>query len=89
MRKSLAFSLGYFSFLFLLSARAWSVGATENETLKIEKADTLYDLAGDNWRFIAGDNPAYAEAPFDDSAWKKLNINNEWCLQGVDYDGVA
>ena len=89
MRKSLAFSLGYFSFLFLLSARAWSVGATENETLKIEKADTLYDLAGDNWRFIAGDNPAYAEAAFDDSAWKKLNINNEWRLQGVDYDGVA
>ncbi len=32
------------------------------------------DLSGNNWRFHEGDNPAYAQPGFDDSAWRQVPL---------------
>ena len=42
------------------------------------------------WKFIKGDNPAYAQPGFDDASWKTIAIDKIWESQGYDpYDGYA
>jgi hypothetical protein len=42
------------------------------------------------WKFIAGDNPAYLQPGFDDSAWVSLKVDQVWEEQGYEkLDGYA
>ncbi|MBN1940105.1 MAG: putative Ig domain-containing protein, partial [Candidatus Aminicenantes bacterium] len=42
------------------------------------------------WKFIKGDNPAYADPGFDDSGWSPILVDRIWEAQGNDpYDGYA
>ncbi|MDE3188188.1 MAG: SpoIIE family protein phosphatase [Acidobacteriota bacterium] len=42
------------------------------------------------WRFHTGDNPAWADPNFDDSAWPLLRSDQSWTAQGYpDYTGMA
>src|SRR5512140_3029070 len=51
-------------------------------------ADAIPINAG--WRFIPGDNLAYAAPGFDDSAWEKIAVDTIWEEQGHDLlDGYA
>ena len=34
------------------------------------------------WRFIKADNPAFAEALFDDSSWRLLDLPHDWGVEG-------
>lgn len=46
-------------------------------------------IAG-TWPFHTGDDPAWAQAGFDDSAWKPIKPTEVWEEQGYkDYNGVA
>jgi|GEM_PF-205167 len=49
----------------------------------------IVDLQG-RWRFMTGDNAAWAAPYFDDSAWDTLVVPSKWEDQGyADYDGFA
>ncbi len=42
------------------------------------------------WKLQTGDDPRYAEAAFNDQAWKAIRVGATWESQGFDkYDGVA
>ena len=42
------------------------------------------------WRFHTGDDPAWADPNFDDSAWPLLRSDQSWTTQGYpDYTGMA
>jgi hypothetical protein len=42
------------------------------------------------WKFIKGDNPAYAQPGYDDSGWATIAVDKIWESQGYDpYDGYA
>lgn len=42
------------------------------------------------WKFIKGDQPAFADPAFDDSAWGPVRVDRIWEEQGNDpYDGYA
>ena len=42
------------------------------------------------WRFTKGDDPAWAQPEFDDSAWKPIDIGTPWEKAGHDgYDGYG
>ncbi len=42
------------------------------------------------WKFVKGDNPAYADPSFDDSGWSPILVDRIWEAQGNDpYDGYA
>lgn len=42
------------------------------------------------WKFIKGDNPAFALPGFDDSGWATIAVDKIWESQGYDpYDGYA
>jgi alpha-galactosidase len=42
------------------------------------------------WKFVKGDDPAYADPAFDDSDWAPIAIDRVWEEQGNDpYDGYA
>ena len=42
------------------------------------------------WRFTTGDNAAWAQPEFDDSAWKPIEIGRPWEKAGhKDYDGYG
>jgi sigma-B regulation protein RsbU (phosphoserine phosphatase) len=43
-----------------------------------------------NWRFHAGDDPAWADPAFDDSTWDKINVTTSLPEQGVEaYSGYG
>ena len=43
-----------------------------------------------NWRFHTGDDPAWADPAFDDSAWEKINVTTSLPEQGVEsYSGYG
>ena len=35
-----------------------------------------------DWRFTLGDDPAFAESGFDDSAWRELHLPHDWSVEG-------
>lgn len=42
------------------------------------------------WRFHTGDDPAWADPMFDDSAWQLLRSDKDWAQQGYNgYSGIA
>ncbi len=42
------------------------------------------------WKFVKGDNPAFADPAFDDSSWSPIRVDRIWEAQGNDpYDGFA
>ncbi|MCX6566065.1 MAG: hypothetical protein NTW38_06525, partial [Candidatus Aminicenantes bacterium] len=50
--------------------------------------DTLSLESG--WKFVKGDDPAYADPAFDDSGWAPIKVDRVWEEQGNDpYDGYA
>lgn len=52
-------------------------------------ATRLVDLKGE-WRFATGDDPARAQAAFDDSTWKNIKVPSYWEKQSYkNYDGYA
>ncbi|MDE6858337.1 MAG: glycoside hydrolase family 2, partial [Alistipes sp.] len=34
------------------------------------------------WRFALGDDASYADADFDDSAWRELRLPHDWAVEG-------
>jgi cephalosporin-C deacetylase len=44
-----------------------------------------------NWKFIKGDDFAYKNEKFDDSAWRKIEVNDNWenQLNDLAYDGFG
>jgi alpha-galactosidase len=43
-----------------------------------------------SWKFIQGDNLAYAQPGFDDSGWKNIQVDKIWEASGYDpYDGYS
>lgn len=64
--------------LTMLSALAW-LPATSH-ALDISQG----------WRFTKGDDPAWAQPEFDDSAWKPIDVGTPWEKAGHDgYDGYG
>ena len=44
----------------------------------------------DQWRFQVGDDPAWADPNFDDSAWTKIDLTQSFAEQGIEgYTGYA
>ena len=39
-------------------------------------------LLNADWSFCKGDNPAYADPAFDDSAWRVLDLPHDWGVEG-------
>ena len=35
-----------------------------------------------DWRFQLGDEPAFAEAAYDDGAWRELHLPHDWSVEG-------
>ena len=35
-----------------------------------------------DWKFTLGDEPAFAEATFDDGAWRDLHLPHDWSIEG-------
>jgi hypothetical protein len=43
-----------------------------------------------SWKFIQGDEMAYAQPGFDDSGWKDIQVDRIWEASGYEkYDGYA
>ena len=36
-----------------------------------------------DWRFTLGDDPAFAESGYDDSAWRELHLPHDWSVEGA------
>lgn len=54
-----------------------------------ETATRLVDLKGE-WQFATGDDPARAQAAYDDRSWKNMKVPAYWEKQGYkNYDGYA
>ena len=52
-------------------------------------SEQIINLEGD-WRFAIGDEPAWAEAGFDDSDWAEVSVPGYWEQEGFEgYDGFA
>src|ERR1700689_3966531 len=44
----------------------------------------------ETWRFHIGDDPAWADPNFDDSAWDKVDLTQNFAEQGIEsYTGYA
>lgn len=39
-------------------------------------------LLNEDWRFFKGDAPEYADAAFDDSSWRTLDLPHDWGVEG-------
>ncbi len=78
--RVLAFAAGFF-----LSTRFAAGQTVDFTTSRVPMAQ----LAGP-WRFHTGDDPSWAGAAFDDSAWSLLNADKGWSGQGyAGYGGMA
>jgi cephalosporin-C deacetylase len=56
----------------------------------IDPPDTFRLDLNNGWRMNTGDNPAWAEADFDDSTWDTINVGVNWEKAGyTDYNGYA
>src|SRR6201996_3896904 len=74
------------SLSLLLSAASGLHAQTFNLQTGREPVASLDGL----WRFHTGDNPAWADANFDDSQWPLLRSDKVWGQQGYeDYGGFA
>ena len=62
--------------LILLLAALLSVSALGRPAVR-----TVEDFNFD-WRFCLGDDPARAEAAFDDGAWRPLHLPHDWSIEG-------
>ena len=40
-----------------------------------------------DWRFLLGDSAIMAEADFDDSSWRQLDVPHDWAIEGDFYVG--
>jgi alpha-galactosidase len=70
-----SFALGLAAILFALTAALPAQDSVSLET---------------GWKFVKGDNPAYADPAFDDSKWSPIQVDRIWEAQGYDpYDGYA
>jgi len=64
----------------ILSFTTCSKVPQKNEVIELKSA----------WKFMTGDNLAYAEADFNDSNWKSIAVDKTWNAQGYDtYKGYA
>jgi diguanylate cyclase (GGDEF)-like protein len=75
------------AFLFLLLLPF--TGSSQASTFKIDNLDSTVDISG-AWRFQVGDDLAWADPKFSDSAWGSLIVPRDWRNQGYgDYSGFA
>lgn len=80
----------YRAILGLLStALLFSALSASEHILHLNSSGGLTSVVGKAWRFNTTDSPANANIATDDSKWPVLDINNEWRMQGVDYEGAA
>jgi hypothetical protein len=63
-------------FFLLLAALAFPL-IVAGQTLNIEAWPNGYISLNDGWRTRAGDNPAYAQPGFDDSAWSRVSLEHQ------------
>ncbi len=66
----------------LLFLAALFVTAATAQTFDASRIGEPVKLKG-NWRFHAGDNPAWAQPDFDDSGWRSLDTDTDWDRQGL------
>src|SRR5262245_33910188 len=72
MRTSVAFGLRAAVAVATLLSAAPAALATD------EARDTLLI---DEWKFFQGDEPKAAEASFDDSAWRTVDLPHDWSVE--------
>jgi cephalosporin-C deacetylase len=73
------FSKVGFCFVFIFSLHSSNTIAGQGQ-LKIDNG----------WVMATGDNPDWANADFDDSAWKSIRVGESWEKAGyIEYDGYA
>ena len=62
--------------LILLSAVFCLLGCAEQQA-----ARSVEDFNFE-WRFLLGDDAAYATVEYDDSAWRALHLPHDWSIEG-------
>ena len=71
-------SLSHRKILTILLSLVWLPATTQ-----------ALDIA-EGWRFTKGDDPAWAQPEFDDSAWKPIDVGKPWEKAGHEgYDGYG
>ena len=74
--------------LLLLPLSLTSAAAQESRRVANPGTGTLA-LPGP-WRFHTGNNPAWADATFDDASWRRIDATDSWSNQGAPtYTGFA
>lgn len=73
-----------------VAAAVVAAGALQAQSFNLQTGrEGIVSLDG-LWRFHTGDNPAWADADFNDSAWPLLRAGTSWTGQGYpDYGGYA
>src|SRR4030095_10815040 len=59
-------------FIFLSNLRSLSQDTVAN-VLRIDSLPEEGVLLNQDWKFLVGDNPAYANSEYDDGAWETIN----------------
>ena len=54
--------------------------AARCETIAPGARDQPFDA---DWRFLKGDDRAFAESGFDDSAWRRLDLPHDWSIEDL------
>ncbi|MFI5937261.1 alpha/beta hydrolase-fold protein [Actinoplanes sp. NPDC051494] len=63
---------------------------TDTSCATTGSVDFGVDLAGPGWRFRTGDDPAFADPGYDDSAWTAWTVPDNWGASDLStYDGFA
>ena len=62
-------------FTLLLSLIGATACSTEESVRNVE--DFNFD-----WRFMLGDDPAFATMEYDDSTWRELHLPHDWSIEG-------
>ena len=54
---------------------SFNIVAQKSDIFRIDSLPTEGVLLDKGWKFHAGDNPDFAKAAFDDSAWEQMNVS--------------
>ncbi len=71
--------------------RVGAAGGTAADCATTASPDFGIDLAGGDWRFRTGDDPAWAAADYSDTAWDRWTVPDDWgrSAELSTYDGYA
>ncbi|MBB4755134.1 alpha/beta hydrolase [Actinoplanes lobatus] len=68
-----------------------SAGPSPTACATTGSVDFGVDLAGDGWKFTTGDDPAWSDPSFADTAWRDWSVPDNWGAHSdlTSYDGFA